>query len=74
MRTNPYGISLWRTIRQDWPTFSKSILFEVGTGNRVNFWHHLWCGGSTLLDAFSELYSISCNKESSIANVMFFPN
>ena len=43
--TNTYGVSLWRTIRQSWPTFSKSIIFEVGTSNRVRFWHYLWGGG-----------------------------
>ena len=34
----------------------------------------MWCGGCTLREAFLELYSISCNKESSIEDVMHFPN
>ena len=34
----------------------------------------MWCGSCTLWEAFSELYNISCNKESSIADVMHFPN
>ena len=63
-----------RTIRQGWPTFSKSIQFEVGVGKRIKFWHHVWCGGCTFQEAILELYNISCNKESSIEDVMHFPN
>ena len=69
----PYGISLWRTIRQGWPVFSKSIQFEVGVGDIIKFWLYVWCGSSILREAFLELYNISCNKESSIADVMHFP-
>ena len=72
--SNPYGVSLWRTIRQGWPVFSKSIQFEVGVGDRIKFWYHVWCGSCTLQEAFPELYNISCNKESSVADVMHFPN
>ena len=72
--SNPYGVSLWRTIRQGWPAFSKSIQFEVGVGDITKFWHHVWCGSCTLQEAFLELYNISCNKESSIADAMHFPN
>ena len=46
--SNPYGVSLWRTIRQGWPAFSKSIQFEVGVGDITKFWHHVWCGSCTL--------------------------
>ena len=72
--SNPYGVSLWRTIRKGWPFFSKSIQFKVGVGDRIKFWHHVWCGSCTLQDAFPELYNISCDKESSVADVMHFPN
>ena len=64
-------LSLWRTIRQGWPAFSKSIQFEVGVGNRIKFWHHVWCKGCTLREAFPKLYGISCNKGSFIEDVNF---
>ena len=54
--------------------FFKSTIFKVGNGNRIKLWHHLWCGGCTLWEAFLELYSFSCNKDSYLANVMSFPN
>ena len=72
--SEPYGVSLWRSIGQGWPTFSKFILFYVGVGNRVKFWLDLWHGDSTLKEAFLELYGISCNKGYSIAKVKSFPN
>ena len=51
-----------------------SFIFKVGNGNRIKLWHHLWCGGCTLWEAFLELYSFSCNKDSYLADVMSFPN
>ena len=68
--TATYGVSLWRTIRQGWPAFFKSITFKVDNGNRIKLWHHLWCEGCTLREAFSELYSFSCNKDSYLVDVM----
>ena len=72
--TAAYDVSLWRAIRQGQPAFSKSIIFKVGNGSRIKLWHHLWCGGCTLQEAFSKLYSFSCNKDSYLADVMSFPN
>ena len=72
--TTTYDVSLWRSIRQGWPAFFKSIIFKVGNGNRIKLWHHLWCGGCTLQEAFLELYSFSCNEDSFLADVMSFPN
>lgn len=28
----PYGMSLWKSIKQEWPTFSKYLQFYVGDG------------------------------------------
>ena len=70
----PYGVSLWKFIRQGCPIFSQFIQFDVGAGNRVKIWHDLRCGVCTLKEAYLELYSISRNKESSIAEVKQFPN
>ena len=29
---DPYGVSIWRTIRQSWPSVSRHILYEVRDG------------------------------------------
>lgn len=44
----PYGVSLWKTIRQGWPMFLHYIQYEVGDGLRVKFWQDVWCGESSL--------------------------
>ena len=72
--TAAYGVSLWRAIRQGRPVFSKSIIFKVGNGSRIKLWHHLWWWGCILREAFPELYSFSCNKDSYLADVMSFRN
>ena len=57
-----------------WLIFSRFIQFNVGDGTRVKFCHDLWCGDCPLKEAFLELYRIFCDKESSIAEIMHFPN
>ncbi len=34
-----HGCSLWKGIMARWEDFSTHILFDVGHGNRVRFWH-----------------------------------
>lgn len=57
-----------------WLIFSQFIQFNVCDGPRVKFWHDLWCGDCPLKEAFLELYGIFRDKESSIAEIMDFPN
>lgn len=40
--SGPYGVSLWKSIRWEWETFSSYIQYEVGDGSRVKFWHDWW--------------------------------
>ena len=51
-----------------------SVLAAASFRIVIKLWHHLWCGGCILREAFPELYSFSCNKESYLADVMSFPN
>ena len=46
----------------------------MGNGTRVKFWHGLWCGNCSLKESFLELYDISCDRESSLADLMQFSN
>ena len=36
---SPYGVSMWKNVRQGWPTFTRYIQVEVGDGSKVKFWH-----------------------------------
>ena len=67
-----YGVGLWKGIRRGWDRFSSFVSFSVGNGKRVKFWSDLWCGDSSLKEAFPALYSIASNKEATVAEYMQF--
>lgn len=71
---NPYGVSLWKTIRGGWPTFSHYILFEIGNGSSVKLWHDIWWGDSPLSLCFLELFRINSNKETYVVDLMKLHN
>ena len=70
----PYGVSVWKFIRKGWDTFHSHCSFLVGDGQRVKFWHDWWCGDRALNATFPELFTISQDKEASVADLMSFPN
>jgi hypothetical protein len=63
-----HGVGLWRFISRDWHRFSSHTKLIPGDGSRISFWEELWCGNSTLKEAFPGLYNIASNKEASIAD------
>ena len=70
----PYAVSLWKSISSGWTTFSRYVLFDIGDGSRVKFWHGVWCGDSFLKLSFLELFNISRDKEAYVVDLMKFPN
>jgi hypothetical protein len=63
-----YGVSLWKYISKGWAPFSKFIEFEVGDGTKIRFWSDVWCGAEPLMVSFPELYRISRDKATFVAN------
>uniref|UniRef100_A0A2N9F8S0 Uncharacterized protein n=1 Tax=Fagus sylvatica TaxID=28930 RepID=A0A2N9F8S0_FAGSY len=72
--TGSYGVSVWKFIRRGWDTFHSHCSFLVGDGQRVKFWQDWWCGDRALNAVFPELFTISQDKEASVADLMSFPN
>uniref|UniRef100_A0A2N9IA56 Sec23/Sec24 trunk domain-containing protein n=1 Tax=Fagus sylvatica TaxID=28930 RepID=A0A2N9IA56_FAGSY len=70
----PYGVSLWKAIRNEWDKFSLHCSFVVGDGRKVMFWQDLWCGDMPLKEAFPELFLISREKDAFVADLLSFPN
>jgi hypothetical protein len=66
--TGTFGVGLWKNIRKGWKKFVGFSRFEVGGGARTKFWHDLWCGNSTLKEAFPVLFGIACAKDASVAD------
>lgn len=42
---------------------------KVGPGNLVSFWQDNWCGEDSLVLQFPTLYSLSMNKDTSVAHM-----
>ena len=70
----PYGVGLWKYINHSWSSFSSHILFDIGDGSRVKFWHDRWCGESSHAVRYPALFRFCKNKEASVAELMLFPN
>uniref|UniRef100_A0A2N9IY74 Reverse transcriptase domain-containing protein n=1 Tax=Fagus sylvatica TaxID=28930 RepID=A0A2N9IY74_FAGSY len=65
---------LWRRVvaikygieRGGWEEFSSHILFDVGNGVRVHFWHDRWCGSRLLKEMFPLLFECSRDRNALI--------
>jgi hypothetical protein len=74
----PWFASLWwRDIfsigyNLDTHWFAANIVKKVGNGVNTSFWYDTWVGESPLKDWFPRLYSISTQKEVSVAD-MWYP-
>ena len=45
----------------------------AGKGDRVLFWHNVWCGETPLKTLFPMLFSCSFNKTASIESLLIGP-
>ena len=65
-----YGVCLWKYIRKGWDVFCRLIIFKVGDGSSIKFWHDPWCEGLPLDNIFPELYNIANDKYASVAELL----
>jgi hypothetical protein len=61
-----HGCSFWKGIMANWDIFQSYIVFEVGKGNKLRFWHDKWCGDCSLKDEFPLLFKCSRDREAFI--------
>uniref|UniRef100_A0A2N9GD56 Reverse transcriptase domain-containing protein n=1 Tax=Fagus sylvatica TaxID=28930 RepID=A0A2N9GD56_FAGSY len=66
----PHGCGLWKGIMSGWDFFSQKVRMIAGRGNRILFWHDLWCGETPLKTLFPVLFSCSSNKTASIESLI----
>ena len=69
----PHGCGLWKGIMSGWDFFSQKVRMIAGRGNRILFWHDLWCGETPLKTLFPVLFSCSSNKTASIESLLIRP-
>uniref|UniRef100_A0A2N9G0Y7 Uncharacterized protein n=1 Tax=Fagus sylvatica TaxID=28930 RepID=A0A2N9G0Y7_FAGSY len=65
-----HGCGLWKGIMSDWDFFSQHMMLVAGRGDRILFWHDLWCGETPLKTLFPVLFSCSSNKTASIESLL----
>jgi hypothetical protein len=63
-----FGVGVWKHIRKAWDSFSNFVLFEVGVGSKVTFWHENWCGYRLLKQVFPTLLAIARHKDKWVAD------
>jgi len=39
----PFGVGVWKHIRRGWGFFLRCIMYKVGDGSKIQFWHDVWC-------------------------------
>ena len=63
-----------KILEKGWHSLSRYIMYDIGDGSKVLFWLDCWCGSSSLVARYPELYRLSCSKEASVADLMRFSN
>ena len=65
-------MSLWKSIKTVWPKFVDSTYFKVDNGVQLKFWHHQWCGETSLKRRFPELFCLASHPEASMKDLALF--
>ena len=71
---DPYGVGMWRTMRQGWSFILGHILYEFGDATMVKFWKDRWRGESSLVVFYPMFFQIFGNKGASVVDLMQFSN
>ncbi|WMV18963.1 hypothetical protein MTR67_012348 [Solanum verrucosum] len=66
---SPYGVGLWRTIRNQWPKLWGNSRIVIGNGRRTSFWNDVWVGQYPLIQLYPVIYNLNQQKEATVADV-----
>uniref|UniRef100_A0A2N9FDH1 Reverse transcriptase domain-containing protein n=1 Tax=Fagus sylvatica TaxID=28930 RepID=A0A2N9FDH1_FAGSY len=61
-----HGCSLWKGIFSGWDSFHQQVELVAGLGNRIRFWHDIWCGDAPLKALFPLLFACSTDQSTYI--------
>ena len=61
---------MWRSIKEGTKKFFSQILYNVGEGSHVSFWHDPWYGPTLLKELFPSMYACSVSKETWVSDLV----
>nr|XP_016470546.1 PREDICTED: uncharacterized protein LOC107792821 [Nicotiana tabacum] len=67
--SRPYGVSVWKSIRNLWPGFISNVRNKVGNDNKTSFWNDDWIGNGPLKEVFPYLFTIVQQPQTTVAEV-----
>ncbi|OIT06900.1 clip-associated protein [Nicotiana attenuata] len=66
---NPYGISLWRSIRNLWPNLFHDLSLNVRDGRKTLFWEDNWLGIGSLKNLFPDIFTLNQQQGATVKEV-----
>ena len=61
---------MWKSITEGVEKFFGQVVYNVGEGDCISFWHDPWFGSNPLEDLFPNLFTHSRSKETWISNLI----
>ena len=61
---------MWRSIKEGIEKFFSQILYNVGEGRRVSFWHDPWSGPIPLKELFPAMFACFLSKKAWVSNLV----
>ena len=65
-----HGCGMWKNIRKGVESFFGHVLYVVGEGFRIWFWHDPWSSPTPLKELYPELFACVVDKEARISDMV----
>ena len=65
-----HGCGLWKNIRKGTDNCFGQVVYVVGEGNRIRFWHDSWSGPIPLKELYLELFACAVVQEARISDMV----
>lgn len=67
--TTPYGVSLWKSIRELWNKFKPNTKIKVVDGIKTRFWKDDWHAEGNMETLFPDIHNLVLQQQSTIADL-----
>jgi len=67
--TTPYGVSLWKSIRELWNEFKPNTMIKVVDGIKTRFWKDDWHAEGNMETLFPDIHNLVLQQQSTIADL-----